>query len=157
MLLINRFSCLLLTSLLALSFGRAVNAKSTATLTVVVNGISNQKGMICMGVYSRSQGFPMNTKDVTTSACVKAKGGSLTHTFSGLLPGNYAVAIIDDQNGDRRLNTDFLGIPKEGFGISKNPTVSMVTGAPKFYDASFLLLSHQNTTINILMKYSLDS
>ncbi|MDH6083551.1 DUF2141 domain-containing protein [Umezakia ovalisporum] len=154
---ISHFIPVLLASLLSISFARTVKAEQTGTLTVVINGITNQKGLICMGVYSRAQGFPMNTNNVITSACVKPTGSTLTHTFSGLKSGNYAVAVVDDQNGDRTLNKNFLGIPKEGFGISKNPTVSIATGTPKFHDASFLLLSNQNTKINILMKYSLDS
>ncbi|MFO0171847.1 MAG: DUF2141 domain-containing protein, partial [Aphanizomenon sp.] len=49
---------------------------------------------------------------------------------------------------------DFFGIPKEGFGISQNPTVSISTGTPKFKNSSFKV--DKNTTINIFLKYSLD-
>ncbi len=94
---------------------------------------------------------------MVTSACVQPQGKTLTHKFSGLKQGTYAVAVVDDQNSDRKLNKDFLGIPQEGFGLSRNPTVSIATGTPSFYDASFILMPNQNTKINILMKYSLDS
>ncbi|HYW19224.1 MAG TPA: DUF2141 domain-containing protein [Nodularia sp. (in: cyanobacteria)] len=151
----THFTRVVVATLLSISFAKIVNAEPTATLTVVVNGINNQKGEICMGVYSRAKSFPLSTNDVITSACVPNKGSNLIHNFSGLKPGNYAVAVVDDQNGDRKLNKDFFGIPKEGFGISRNPTVSIVTGTPNFHDASILL--RQNTKINILMKYSLDS
>ncbi|GAX36824.1 DUF2141 domain-containing protein [Nodularia sp. NIES-3585] len=153
----NLFTRVLISTLLSISSVKTVSAEPTATLTVVVNGISNQKGQICMGIYSRAKGFPMSTEDVVKSACVQPKGNTLTHDFSGLKPGSYAVAIVDDQNGDRKLNKDFLGIPTEGFGMSRNPTVSIATGTPSFYDASFMLMKNQNTKINILMKYSLDS
>ncbi len=83
------------------------------------------------------------------------KGSSGTKQFYGLKPGTYAVAVIDDQNGNHKLDTNFLGIPQEGFGISKNPTVSISTGAPKFQQASFSL--RKDITIKIFMKYSLDS
>lgn len=155
MLTIRNFFHVFLVSLLSLSLAEKVNANNTASLTVIVNGINNQKGEICMGVYSKAQGFPMNTDKVLKSACVQPTGSTLTHTFSVLKPGSYAVAVIDDQNGDRKLNTDFFGIPKEGFGISQNPTVSIATGTPSFYDASFFI--KQSKTINIDMKYSLDS
>lgn len=157
MLKITHLSHVILGILLSISFAKTVNAKPTATLTVIVDGINNQNGEICMGVYSSSRGFPSNTDAVVKSACVQPRGTSVTHVFSGLQPGTYAVGVVDDRNGDRKLNKDFLGIPKEGFGISQNPTVSIFTGAPKFQDASFLLMPNQNTTINILMKYSLDS
>jgi len=151
------FKSIILGTLLSIGLGNTVNAETMTKLTVVVDGIKHKNGEICLGVYSSSKGFPMSTNDVIESACVEPKGDTLSHVFSGLKPGNYAVAIVDDQNGDRQLNKDFLGIPKEGFGISQNPTVSVFTGTPKFHDASFLLLPNQNTTINILMKYSLDS
>ncbi|TVP63821.1 MAG: DUF2141 domain-containing protein [Nodularia sp. (in: Bacteria)] len=154
MLKYNFFSRVLIAALLSISSVRTVSAEQTATLTVVVEGISNQNGEICMGIYSSPKGFPMNTEEVVESACVKPVGSSLTYNFYGLKLGNYAVVVVDDQNGDRKLNTNFLGIPKEGFGISRNPTVSIATGTPSFYDASFMLM--QNTTTNILMKYSLD-
>ncbi len=157
MLKIKYLIYVILMTLLGISFAKTVNAKPTTTLTVVVDGINSQKGEICMGVYSSSRGFPSNSDGVIKSACVEPRGTSVTHVFSGLKPGSYAVGVVDDRNGDRKVNKDFLGIPQEGFGISQNPTVSILTGAPKFHDASFLVIPNQNTTIKILMKYSLDS
>lgn len=97
----------------------------------------------------------MSNSSGSQNGCAKITGNSVKKQFSGLKPGTYAVAVVDDQNGDRKLNKDFFGIPKEGFGISKNPTVSIQTGSPKFRDASFVV--NKNTTVNIIMKYSLDS
>ncbi len=62
--------------------------------------------------------------------------------------------MIDDQNSDRKLNKDLIGFPTEGFGISNNPTVSVMTGAPTFRDSSFMINGDTTTTINL--KYSLD-
>ncbi|MBD2355321.1 DUF2141 domain-containing protein [Tolypothrix sp. FACHB-123] len=156
MLNLSKISALIVATLASIATIPTVKAAPAETLTVVVNGIRSQKGEICIGVYSqdKAKAFPLNTTDVLKSACKKITGNSLKHQFPGLKPGNYAVAIVDDQNGDRKLNRDFFGIPTEGFGISKNPTVSVQTGTPKFRDASFAL--NKNTTINITVKYSLD-
>ncbi|MFH7029702.1 MAG: DUF2141 domain-containing protein [Heteroscytonema crispum UTEX LB 1556] len=154
---ISQFSSLLSYCLLAtlVSFGltKPVNAEPTATLTVIVNGLRPQNGQLCLRVFSNEQGFPMGNTGVK-SGCTKITGSSVLQKFSGLKPGNYAVAVVDDENGDRKLDTDFFGIPKEGFGISNNPTVSIQTGTPSFNKASFSV--KKNTTINILMKYKLD-
>ncbi|MEH2286241.1 DUF2141 domain-containing protein [Nostoc sp.] len=155
MLKLSQLSHVLLATLVSISFAKTVNAEPTATLNVVVNGIHHQKGEICFRVYANEKGFPMSSTSEAQSGCAKINGGSVTKKFSGLKPGTYAVAVVDDQNGDRKLNKDFFGIPKEGFGISKNPTVSIQTGTPKFRDASFVV--NKNTTVNIIMKYSLDS
>ncbi|MBG1268135.1 DUF2141 domain-containing protein [Nostoc sp. WHI] len=150
-----KLSHVLLATLVSISFAKTVNAQPTATLSVVVNGIQHQKGEICFRVYAGEKGFPMSNTSEGKSGCAKITGSSVKKEFSGLKPGTYAIAVVDDQNGDRKLNKDFFGIPQEGFGISKNPTVSIQTGAPKFRDASFVI--NKNTTVNIIMKYSLDS
>jgi len=145
---------LLIAALLTISFAEAAQAESTTSLTVVVNGIRNKTGEICMRVYNSEKGFPNNAKSEVKSGCTKITGNSIQEVFSGLKPGTYAVAVVDDQNGDHKLNKDFFGIPKEGFGISQNPTVSISTGTPKFKNSSFKV--DKNTTINIFLKYSLD-
>ncbi|MFN6461382.1 MAG: DUF2141 domain-containing protein [Nostoc sp. DedVER02] len=155
MLKLSQISKVLLATLVSLSFVKTVNAEPTETLSVVVNGIQHKKGEICFRVYATEKGFPMSNSKGSQSGCAKITGNSVKKEFSGLKPGTYAVAVVDDQNGDRKLNKDFFGIPTEGFGISKNPTVSIQTGTPKFRDASFVV--NKNTTVNITMKYSLDS
>ncbi|MBK1986811.1 DUF2141 domain-containing protein [Sphaerospermopsis aphanizomenoides BCCUSP55] len=149
-----RFSYLLLATLLSLSCANTVHAEPATTLTVVVNGIRNKTGEICFRVYNSEKGFPMSSSSEVQSGCTKITGSSVKKVFSGLKPGTYAVAVVDDQNRDRKLNKDFFGIPTEGFGISQNPIVSVQTGTPKFSKASFKMT--KNTTININMKYSLD-
>lgn len=152
---VAKFCSFFLASLASLSFAKAVNAESATTLTVKVDGLRHKTGQVCLRIYSSEKGFPISNTSEVQSGCTRITGSSITKQFYGLKPGTYAVAVVDDQNGDNKLNRDFLGIPKEGFGISKNPTVSILTGVPKFRDASFVL--QKNTTINILMKYSLDS
>ena len=56
-----------------------------------------------------------------------AEAGSVW--LRGLPPGDYAISVIHDENGDGRLNT-FLGIPREGFGFSRNPRMRM--GPPRY-------------------------
>jgi uncharacterized protein (DUF2141 family) len=145
---------LFIATLLTISFTEIAQAESTTSLTVVINGIRNQTGEICLRVYNSEKGFPDNAKSEVKSGCTKITGNSIKQVFSGLKPGNYAVAVVDDQNGDHKLNKDFFGIPEEGFGISRNPIVSISTGTPKFKNASFKV--DKNTTINIFLKYSLD-
>ncbi|MBF2004816.1 hypothetical protein PCC6912_24490 [Chlorogloeopsis fritschii PCC 6912] len=147
------FSLFLLSNLAVFNLATA-NSKPTIKLTVVVDGIRNQKGQICLRIHGDERGFPLSDTSEVKSGCVKIQGSSVKKEFSGLKPGTYAVAVVDDQNGDYKLNRDFLGMPQEGFGISKNPTVSMLKGVPKFQDASFSL--KKDTTIRINMKYSLD-
>ena len=56
--------------------------------------------------------------------------------FAGLAPGNYAAALIHDENSNARLDT-FAGIPREGFGFSRNPRIGF--GPPRFSAAMFAI------------------
>ncbi|MCF4967803.1 DUF2141 domain-containing protein [Nostoc sp. CMAA1605] len=151
---INRLSQVLLASLLSFTCIRPLNAEPTSKLTVVVNGIRHQKGQICLRIYDSEKGFPLSDRSEVQSGCTRITGKSITKHFYGLKRGTYAIAVVDDQNGNQKLDSDFFGIPKEGFGISNNPKVSIQTGTPKFSKSSFTVT--KNTTVNIDLKYSLD-
>ncbi len=127
----------------------SVQAQPSAKLTVVVNGLRHNSGQVCLRIYSNEQGFPSSAKGVVQSGCTKVTGNSAAKDFYGLKPGTYAVALYADKNNDSKLNTNFLGIPSEGFGISNNPKAK--TRPPKFKEASFAL--SQNKTIKITMQY----
>ena len=43
--------------------------------------------------------------------------------FKDLPPGTYAVQVMHDENENNKLDTNFLGIPTEGYGFSNNPNV----------------------------------
>ena len=53
-----------------------------------------------------------------------------------------------DKNGNGKLDTNFLGIPKEPTAMSNNAKGSF--GPPKFKDAKFTLTA--NTTIQVFRK-----
>ena len=147
MLKIFQVSTILVATLASLS--SKTMAVPTAKLTIVVNQLPNQKGEVCMRIYAKEQGFPQSSKGVVQSGCTKITGRSATKEFYGLKQGTYAVALFHDENSDGRLNTNFLGIPREGFGISNNPPVR--ASAPKFTNSSFTL--RKDTIIKIGMKY----
>ncbi len=60
--------------------------------------------------------------------------------FDNLPSGAYALALIHDENGNGKLDT-MMGIPKEGFGFSKNPAIRF--GPPSFKSAQVVITSGQ--------------
>jgi uncharacterized protein (DUF2141 family) len=141
---------MLLTVLGNLVLTSSVQANFNGKLTVEIDGLKNQTGLVCVNVFASSQGFPSDSKRVVSNQCSKISGTPLKLTFDNLKAGNYAVAVIHDKNSDGTLNTNALGIPKEGFGFSRNPAI--LTGPPKFSDAAFFLAG-ANTSIQIRLKY----
>jgi len=54
--------------------------------------------------------------------------------FEDIPPGTYALAVIHDENMNGKLDTQWLGIPTEGYGFSND--VRARFGAPSFTAAS---------------------
>ncbi len=77
--------------------------------------------------------FPACVDDARAVTRSVPASETLVH-FDGLPHGRYAIAVIHDANNNARLDT-VLGIPREGFGFSRNPVITF--GPPRFKAAQF--------------------
>lgn len=107
-------------------------ALSAGELVVVVNGASDGKGEIGCAVYRSAEGFPMNRAKAVARVWVKA-GSPVECRFADLPPGELAVAVSHDLNGNRETDKNLFGIPKEPWGVSNNVRPGM--RAPRFEEA----------------------
>ena len=119
----------------ALALGAGMGATGVSSVTIDVAGLRSHRGMVRLCLTADPQHFPSCIGDADAVArSVPAGSGPLV--IGGLAPGQYAVAVIHDENGNDRLDT-FLGIPREGFGFSRNPAIGF--GPPPFTAARFAL------------------
>ncbi len=108
-------------------------AVATSDLAVDVANLRSAKGMVRVCLTADPDNFPACIDDA--QAITRSIPASTTSVrFDGLARGDYAVAVIHDENGNRKLDT-FAGIPREGFGFSRNPPVTF--GPPRFAAARF--------------------
>ena len=70
--------------------------------------------------------------------------------FSQIEPGTYAVSVFHDENSNGKLDTNFLGIPREGVGASNDARGHM--GPPKF-DAAHFQFSGGRLNLKITINY----
>ena len=97
-------------------------------LEVEVQGLRNSKGVIHACLSRDPRHFPDCKRDanaikLTVPATVRRL------RLTGYAAGRHALTLFHDENRNQRLDT-VLGIPREGFGFSRNPVVRF--GAPKF-------------------------
>lgn len=117
---------------LVASFAPAA-AAAGSTVTVRVSTFRSVKGVLRCRLYARPDGFPGKPPFAAEeSVAVSAK--TMTCAFAGVAPGTYAVALFHDENGDGKLDKNFLGIPREGVGVSNNKIRSF---GPVWEDAKF--------------------
>ncbi len=55
--------------------------------------------------------------------------------FVDIPPGTYALAVVQDEDMNGKLDTDWLGIPTEGYGFSNGAKAML--GPPSFSAARF--------------------
>ena len=130
--------------MLAAGFRPAAEAQSTsaATLTIQVTGARNTKGQIRAALFQGAKGFPGDPSQAiqTQAADIDPQSLSAQIVFKGLHDGVYAVSIFHDENRNQKLDKNFLGVPKEGYGASNNPKKKM--GPPDFEETKFQLSGH---------------
>jgi uncharacterized protein (DUF2141 family) len=117
-----------------------------ATLTLKLEGLREAKGHVYISVAADASAFDGKNKPAAVQR-VEVTGPTLTVTIPDLAPGTYAVSLFHDANGNGKLDTNFIGIPKEGYGFSNNVGAR---GKPKFQEASFTLAA-DGATLGILV------
>jgi len=115
-------------------------------LKVSVEGVPSSKGNINVGLYNSSDGFLIADKAMT-GKIVRAIEGTTEIEMDDLPNGTYAVAIFYDENGNEKLDTNFLGIPKEKIAFS-NAKMKMF-GPPGFEECSFKINGNQEMKISL--------
>lgn len=121
------------------------------SIRVTVDHLRNTKGHLLISLYNGSDGFPDNAAKAIRKQQVSITGNSTVITFNDLPAGNYAVAILHDENDDGKMNTTWVGLPREGYGFSNNAMGTF--GPPSFRKASFAHAGDATTTITIRTRY----
>lgn len=117
-----------------------------AELRVTVTGARGAEGQVGCALHLAAEGFPMEPTRAT-QLWLPASPVGVECRFTNLAPGRYAVAVSHDLNGNRRTDTNFLGIPTEDWGVSNNlrPTLR----APRFEEAAVPVDEGAPTAIEI--------
>ena len=110
---------------------------SSGSIHVVVRGIDKIEGQVGILLFEQKDGFPSDQRKAMHQVILPLEGKELNYSFSELPYGRYAVSVMHDSNMNNKLDTNILGIPKEGVGISNNAKGTF--SSPKFSDASFVL------------------
>ena len=123
------------------------NAQPGNSLTVVITDLHNSNGYVLVSLYSQAEGFPSESAKAFKKEKVSINAGSAIASFHNIPMGNFAIAILHDENNNLKMDTHLFGIPKEGYGFSNNARA--VFGPPSFKKASFTFNPLQTVKISI--------
>lgn len=114
------------------------------TFTIEVEQLRNNNGKLLLELNNDKEevikGF---SEKITDSKCILV--------ITELKPGKYAFKYFHDENNDEKINTNFMGIPKEGYGFSNN---AKGTFGPPSFDKMVFEITKSDTmrcTINYIL------
>ena len=93
-----------------------------ADLIVTVTGVRAHKGILKLAVYDSAASWDGDGKAVAADEKTP-DADEVTFRFADLPGGNVAVMAMHDENGNGKLDSNFMGMPTEGYGFSNNPKV----------------------------------
>lgn len=105
-----------------------------ADLTVKISEINQGKGPVMVALFAGPEEFIQGK--ASFGKRVKAENEQEQVIFKDIPIGDYAIKIYQDENSNQKLDFNFIGIPKEGYGFSNN--VGRF-GSPQYQDAKFIV------------------
>ena len=141
---------------LLIPFGIAItiNIKKTSVpiaISVTIKDIKTSNGQILMGIYKDDVSFDKEIAYKKVQAFkTKISNGTLVVEVK-LEPGKYGISLMDDENFNGKMDYNFIGIPKEGFGFSNYYHTGLTK--PKLKSFLFEVIENKNTKVEVKMKY----
>ena len=121
--------------------------KAKTMIQLEITGIKNNTGFIQIAVFKSDTDFD---KDIFSYVIAVPASSEVSVSIPNLDIGKYAIAVYHDENKNQKLDKNFVGIPKEGYGFSNNAVGKL--GPPKFSETSFSL-DTQLKKLSIRMVY----
>lgn len=127
------------------------NTTTPVTFSVTIKDIKTPKGQILMGIYKDDASFDKEIPYKKVQAFkTKISNGTLQVEVK-LEPGKYGISLMDDENFNGKMDYNFIGIPKEGFGFSNYYHTGFTK--PKLKVFEFEVLVNKIPKVEVAMKY----
>jgi uncharacterized protein (DUF2141 family) len=127
------------------------NQQFGQSIEVEIDGIRNRKGVIRLAVFNDEASFKTDTPMVSVAIEKElVNNGRYTQVLTGLKPGRYGIALLDDENRNGKLDYRYL-LPAEGIGFSNYMHKGIKR--PKFEYFCFDCGIDSQIKVNILVRY----
>lgn len=122
-------------------------AAAPGVVEVTVTGVRNAAGHVLVAVCDQAS-FLAPTCPYRGRA--PARPGAVLVRVTGVPAGTYAVQAFHDENDNGKLDRNFLGMPREGMGFSRD--APMRFGPPDFAAAA-VTLTAEGGALSFALRY----
>ncbi|MBD0404183.1 DUF2141 domain-containing protein [Flammeovirga sp. EKP202] len=134
---------IILGTLLFLTFN-SLFAQAPSKIELKVEGLRNTKGHILIQVVDKDLSSIVELKEKVIEDVVEI-------SIPDIKPGIYGIRICHDEDNNDEMTSNWIGIPKEGFGYSWDKTVKMKE--PDFEEYAFTLEKDNDAIVKIKLQY----
>ena len=138
-----------LATVLAVLLPSLAPATTDAPVGIEIVGVRSASGNIEIAVYDSAESFLEDGQSIAT-ATFRAADGVTNGELPGLPAGRYAVAVFHDENANNEFDTNFIGLPVEGYGFSNDAAVFL--GPPDYEDA-VVEITPEGETLVVKLNY----
>lgn len=124
-----------------------LQAPDTARLEVTVVGFENDEGQALMSLFLDDAGWPDDPDAAFVALSLPIRERTVVAAIDDVPPGSVAVAVFHDEDVDGELDQNFLGIPREDYGFSRDARGRF--GPPGFDDARLEIEAGESLPITI--------
>ncbi|MFO8089251.1 MAG: DUF2141 domain-containing protein [Desulfatiglandaceae bacterium] len=110
-------------------------SSSCPGIHIDILNIKNSRGTIACALFDSPDGFPREyLRHATSMMAIEIRDTEARCDFVGIPAETYALVVIHDENRNGELDTNWLGLPTEGYGFSSDAKATL--SSPSFSDAS---------------------
>lgn len=125
-----------------------IGVKAQSKIVAEISNFENNKGVCRACLFNNASSFKGESGSPVECVQVAISNKKSQVQFNNVPAGTYAVFLFHDTNGNNKMDKNFMGIPKEGYGASQNKLP--FAAAPTFSENSFNV--NNGTTVRLAIK-----
>jgi uncharacterized protein (DUF2141 family) len=129
-----------------LSLGAAAQGKIVAD----ISNFENTKGTCRACLFDNAASFTGERGAPYRCVEVPVANKKVQAVFDNVPAGTYALFVLHDANNNKKMDKNFVGIPKEGYGASRNKLP--FAAAPTFGDNKFAVQNNSAVRLSVRLR-----
>jgi uncharacterized protein (DUF2141 family) len=129
------------------SVSRRPENAGTGTIVVTVTGFEDDRGQALVNLFLEPEGFPGDPKKAARAVERPIVGRRVEIVFEGVPAGPFALSAFHDANSNFELDTNFVGIPSERWGVSHDAEGFL--GPPSYSAAALELKAGERLEVTL--------
>lgn len=117
------------------------------SIKVEVTHLLNSHGKISIGLFNKDNHTFSKISKAFKGVELDISSKKVLYTFKNIPTGTYAIATFHDENKNKKLDKNFMGIPSEGYGFSNN--IRPTFRGANFKESKFDVKSNKNISIKM--------